>query len=150
MDGRGTEPKPAEGIAWLRKAADGGSVIGQRMLGWALYHGLGVSKDRVEAIDWWRKSAAAGDVPSLHHLGRGLLETGVSGAGREAVGDLEAAAKAGYTEAAMLLADMYDRGYWGVAKDPRQARAWYEVAAGQGNTEAKGWLRFQGLSGGKP
>jgi TPR repeat protein len=151
VDGRGTEPNPVEGMAWLRKAANGGSVLGQRSLGWALYHAIGVSKDRAQAIQWWRKSAAAGDVPSLHHLGRGLLETAVPGAEpRDAIGYLETAARAGFTQAAMLLADMYDRGYWGVSKDPRQARTWYELAAEQGNTEAKGWLRFRELSGGKP
>lgn len=38
----------------------------------------------------------------------------------------------------------------GVATDLRQARTWYEVAAEQGDEEAKGWLRFQGMTGGKP
>jgi len=52
MLGDGTSKDFAEGIKWLRKAADQGHGGAQANLGIALFNGDGVPKDEIEAYAW--------------------------------------------------------------------------------------------------
>jgi TPR repeat protein len=51
----------AEGMRWLRKAADQGNEVAQRNIGMLYLQGLGVPQDRAEAIRWLHKATDNGD-----------------------------------------------------------------------------------------
>src|SRR6185369_10686489 len=50
----------AEGVTWIRKAADQGDVEGQVSLGLMYEEAKGVVKDEAEALKWYRKAADQG------------------------------------------------------------------------------------------
>lgn len=63
--GKGRRQNGAEAIRWTRKAAIGGSVLGQRALGLLYVHGYEtIRKDRVEADRWLTAAAQNGDIDS--------------------------------------------------------------------------------------
>jgi uncharacterized protein len=63
----------AQGVHWLRKAAEQGGSGSQRLLGIAYEQGLGVGRDPVESAKWFEKSAKQGDVISQRMLGLNQL-----------------------------------------------------------------------------
>ncbi len=61
---QGGPPNPsetAEGIDWIKKAADNGVAVADDYLGMLYEHGRGVSADKTQALVWYRKGAAAGE-----------------------------------------------------------------------------------------
>jgi hypothetical protein len=58
-----------EGIKWLRRAADLGSVSAQSHLGYCYFRGYGVTQDFVEGEKLLRQAAAQHDRSAQYHLG---------------------------------------------------------------------------------
>jgi TPR repeat protein len=50
-----------EAVRWYRKSADQGYAKAQYALGFMLYHGYGVQRDRVQANDLFQQAAARGN-----------------------------------------------------------------------------------------
>jgi TPR repeat protein len=120
----------------LLRAARGGFVRAQLMMGQSLENGLLGRRDLREAHDWYELAAQAGSAEgqlamgTAHYLGRGRPKD----AARAAHWYREAA-KAGDVGAAYILASMYEQGD-GVEQDLRLARYWYQRAADGGDDAA--------------
>jgi TPR repeat protein len=69
--GKGVAQDGAEAALWLRKAAEQGSLDGEKALG-ALYRdgaGKKFPRDTAQAVGWYRKAAERGDVEAQGMLG---------------------------------------------------------------------------------
>lgn len=136
VKGQLPDASPARADELLRRAARGGFVRAQVMLGKSLEDGLLGRRDLREAHDWYELAAEAGSAEAqlamgtAHYLGRGRPKDALRAAHwyREA-------AKAGDVGAAYILASMYEQGD-GVDRDLRLARYWYERAAAGGDEAA--------------
>ncbi len=130
------EPSLARAEELLLRAARGGFVLAQIMLGKSLENGLLGRRSLAEAHDWYELAANAGNAEAqlamgtAHYLGRGRPKD----AARAAHWYREAA-KAGDIGAAYILASMYEQGD-GVEQDLRLARYWYQRAADGGDDAA--------------
>lgn len=130
------EPSPARAEELLQRAARGGFVLAQLMLGKSLENGLLGRRDLQQAHDWYERAAESGSAEAqlamgtAHYLGRGRPRD----AARAAHWYREAA-KAGDIGAAYILASMYEQGD-GVERDLRLARYWYQRAADGGDDAA--------------
>lgn len=120
----------------LLRAARGGFVLAQLMLGKSLENGQLGRRDLQQAHDWYELAAESGSAEgqlamgTAHYLGRGRPKDATRAAHwyREA-------AKAGDVGAAYILASMYEQGD-GVERDLRLARYWYQRAAELGDDAA--------------
>jgi len=141
FEGDAPRPDPELARRLLQRAAAGGFVTAQLMLGQQLENGAHGPRDLVAAQRWYEKAAAAGSVDAqvaaatAYYLGRGAPKDPVRAARwyREA-------AKGGDIGAMYLLASMYEQGD-GVEQDLRLARYWYEAAARGGDEAAPGKVR---------
>jgi len=70
MDGLETQRNEADGLAWMRKAADQGYAPAQRQLGAFYEQGRGVPADRAEASKWYALAADKGDEAARNALAR--------------------------------------------------------------------------------
>lgn len=107
------------------------------LLGWALVTAVEVRNEE-EGRHWARKAAADGDPLGQALLGE-LLVYGRAGVEKnEAEGAVwcRKAAEQGDARAQYLLASLFANGI-GMAKDSVQARFWLELAAAQGNPDAR-------------
>jgi len=59
----------AQGIEWLRKAADQGFNFAQHFLGWRYGTGTGIAMDDAQAVIWYHKAAENGYFASQGNLG---------------------------------------------------------------------------------
>jgi hypothetical protein len=59
-----------QGVALVRRAAEGGLVDAQARLGRMYLHGEEVARDPVEAFTWFSKAAQAGDPVAQYELGQ--------------------------------------------------------------------------------
>ena len=139
-------PDPAHCIGWAQRAADAGSPLGMRLVGSAYRRGWGVKQDRALAVSWWQRATAAGDVVSTYWLAQNYIDGEVIPADRrQGLALLMSAADAGLIYAQVDLAHIYEDGSYGVARDRATARKYYQLAAEQGDKEAIGWLKYDGL-----
>ena len=60
-NGLGVDPDPVTAAEWYRKAAEGGSVEGMKLLSFASRTGYGAVKSNAEAFNWMQRAADAGD-----------------------------------------------------------------------------------------
>ena len=67
--GRGVTKNEAEGLKWLRKAADQKYVPAYVSVGYCYEAGRGVAKNEAEAVSWYRKAAEQGDAAGQSNLG---------------------------------------------------------------------------------
>jgi TPR repeat protein len=67
----------AEGLEWLRKAAEGGGEDGEFGLGYLYYSGKVVPKDLTQAANWYRKAADQGNLDAQKALDE-LAKQGVT------------------------------------------------------------------------
>lgn len=137
ITGAGGDPDPAQGAAWLKKAAAAGLVQAQYSLAVFYEHGEIVERSLTEATAWYRKAAEAGwrdaqlNLATQYFLGRGApLDMA------EAARWYERAADQGDEGAQYIIASMYEKGD-GVSRDLARAMHWYRMAADQGDRAAR-------------
>jgi TPR repeat protein len=137
VTGAGGDPDPAQGVAWLKKAAAAGLVQAQYSLAVFYEHGEIVERSLTEATAWYRKAAEGGSrdaqlsLATQYFLGRGApLDM------TEAARWYERAAAQGDEGAQYIIASMYEKGD-GVARDLARAMHWYRMAADQGDRAAR-------------
>ncbi len=133
--GNGYPKDPAQGIAWIRKAAAQDHVDAQQELGYVYATGDGVKQDYVQAAAWFRKAAAAGDAQAQYNLG--LLYAKGQGVAKDyaqAIDWWRKSAVQGNADAQFKLGVVYHTGQ-GVAKDDVIALANATIAARNGDKE---------------
>lgn len=132
----------AEGVKWLRKAADQGHEKAQLALAKCYATGEGVKKDEAEAFKIYRKAADAGSAEALYELhdfynlgwGGGTVDKA------KAAEALRKSAEMGYVEAQRSLGLLSQHAYNGQAIDLAEAVKWYRLAAAQGDSSSKAYL----------
>ena len=77
LRGDGVQQNDAEGLEWLRKAAEGGGEDGEFGLGYLYYNGKVVPKDLTQAANWYRKAADQGNLDAQKALDE-LAKQGVT------------------------------------------------------------------------
>lgn len=124
----------AQGVRWLRKAADSGYPQAMEFMGSMLFEGYGMAKDRAEAARWVARAAERGSASAQMFYGVLLLRgDGVAQNKPEGEQWVERAAQQGFVRAQVQLADLrLSRGI--VDQD---TIAVLERAAGQGDSVAK-------------
>ncbi len=135
---RGDLPQasPQRGVELLNRAARGGFVTAQLLLGRTLENGEFGPRDLKRAHQWYAVAAESGSVEAqvamgtAHYLGRGLPQDP-----QRAAHWFREASKAGDVGAMYLLASMYEQGD-GVEPDLRLARYWYGLAGQAGDPAA--------------
>jgi hypothetical protein len=133
MMGIGAARNQAEGIRWLRKAADQGDVRAQMQLGSSYARGDGIDKDLSQAEKWLRRAADQGDVTSHFQLATIYYAQRRFG---EAAHAVRYAADRDMPEAQVFLATLYRQGQ-GVSVSPQESTRWLRRAANQGNADAQ-------------
>ena len=140
-------PGLAEGVKWLRQAAEQGDSEARFILGQAYITGGGVKSDLAEAVKWFRLAAEQGHAEAQCGLGdvyRGCYPWGaVEENLAEAVKRCLLAAEQGQAEAQYNLALFYDfacemGGHF--EEDLPEAARWYRLADVQGHAEAQSSL----------
>lgn len=142
LRGAGVPKDPAEGLKWIRKAAESGYDTAEYELGSMYAQGLSVPKDAKIAAEWYRKAADQGQRGAQYAIGW-LYEhgEGVAKDDQLAFAWYRKAAEQGYPLAEYLVGQMYSEGR-GVTKDDKAAAEWFRKGAEQGNALAEsnlGW-----------
>jgi TPR repeat protein len=115
LTGDGVHKDDAEGVKWLKKAADQDNPVAERFLAEMYFKGRGVPADNAEAARWLRMAAEQGDAQSQHNLA--VLYIQGLAAGQVGMGAL------------------YENGD-GVPPDPVEAVNWYRLAVAQNDASA--------------
>ena len=127
------QSKPADALAYYRKAAEQGVASAQGRLGWLIMKSGGDAK---EAAQWLNKAAEQGDAAAQNNLGV-LYELG-QGVDKDpvrAANWYQKAAEQGDAAAQNNIGVMYRDGA-GVSQNMDQAIAWFRRSAQQGYTKA--------------
>jgi len=137
----------AEGVKWLRAAADQGHHAAQLNVGTLYANGIGVPKDFVEASKWYQRSADQGDAGGQVSLGY-LYEHGLGTVQNfaQALFWYRKAADQNNVVAQYDLATMYEKGE-GVPKDETEALRLIRIAAEKGFAPAQINLALRYFSG---
>jgi TPR repeat protein len=120
----------AEAATFIRRAAEQGKPVAEKMLANLYFSGRGIPKSEDEAVRWIQRSADHGDSASMLSVGR-HYEFGMYGSPKDqtqAAAWIRKAAEKGNSEAQLNLARRYKDGE-GVPKDYAQAESWYLKAA---------------------
>jgi TPR repeat protein len=128
------EGSAAEGVKWLRTAAEAGEAEALHLLGLAYFRGQGTEKDLARASQLQRQAAKRGVVDAQFELSL-LLAQGIGGK-RDLRGARrweEKAAQAGHARACLNLGARLASGK---KPDFVAASRWYERAAAGGSAEA--------------
>jgi len=139
--GHGVPKDDVEAVKWCRLAAAQGRAAAQLELGYLLAVGRGAPKDEVEALRWFTAASGQGNVRANNWVAY-YTETAKGGLARD---EVEAArlyrisADKGDAFAQAKLGIMYAEGR-GVGRDAAEARRWLNLAAAQGDEEARDWL----------
>ncbi|MBD8546752.1 tetratricopeptide repeat protein [Sphingomonas sp. CFBP 8760] len=127
-----------EALTWFRKAfqklpyEDGGDEAAL-FVGKLYLQGLGEKSNTKEGVKWLKKAANAGFNPILH---------------TPIFDPRQPARNTAIGEACVILGNVYRSGFEGIAKDPDQARDWYERAYAVGHIAAAqvlGDLYYKGV-----
>jgi TPR repeat protein len=135
---RGVARDFAEARKWFEKAAGQGHADSMSYLGQSYYLGRGTAIDYMLAMDWYEKAARAGNSSALFNLSNLCTATVLDGFQVRSCN--EKAAGLGSVNAMYDLGVLYEEGK-GVARDPDQARNWYQKAADAGSESAKTKLK---------
>jgi TPR repeat protein len=114
------------GLEWATKAARGGDMQAQRLLGSAFGKGIGQKKDEIEAMRWWGLAADQGCADSMHAMGL-ILQVGRGGVPQNLQRSFELfldAAKVGHRQAIAKVGMCFYRGD-GVDENLTEARKWF-------------------------
>ena len=116
-------------LSWFRLAAEQKDARALYWLGRFSELGLGgVPQDNLQALDFYKKSGEGGYPDGLAAVGRLYASgKGVTADGREAIRWLQRGVAAGSPMAYLGLANVYEFGRGGVARNPALAHAWYQV-----------------------
>jgi localization factor PodJL len=125
-----------DGVALLRRAADGGLAMAQYRMAKLYERGEGVPSDLTIARQWTERAAASGNRRAMHDLGvyfaRGEGAPLDEGA---AFRWFRQAAELGVADSQYNLGVLYQQGR-GVGASPSEALFWFSVAARQGDGDA--------------
>lgn len=128
---------PGLGATWIRKAAEGGHIAAQDLLGDLFFSGEGVPQNDLEAAAWHRRAADQGYAEAQESMGE-AYENGWG------VGQDHVAAFAWYRKAAEngRLAAQERVGLWyllgvGAIKNAALAYKWSRLAAEEGRPQAQ-------------
>jgi len=136
MAGRGMPPSADKAFEYCKRSAELGYEKAQYELA-ALYAlGRGTEIDEDEAIKWGRKAIAQGNSKAKYSIGRLLLIRQDPEHKDEAVNLLQKASAAGIAEAAVLLAEGYTQGLYGLPQNNELARSLLIPHADAGSKEA--------------
>lgn len=137
LTGRAVTRSPEDGLKWLRMAAEKSYPKAEGLLGWALIT-VAEIRNEEEGRRWVRKAATDGDPLGQALLGELLVlaRAGVEKNETEGAAWVRKAAEQGDARARYELGRLLANGI-GMAKDPAQARFWLELAATQGNPDAR-------------
>ena len=127
----------SEALKWYRRAAEQGLVQAQRLLGNIYMGHSGVPKDYAEAARWYQKAADQGDALSQDTLGfMFFYGDGVEQDYAYAMELFRHPAEKGYKGGEYGLGVGYENGQ-GVPQDYVLAHMWLNLAAAQGDDDAK-------------
>ena len=132
--------EPASAVEEIRRAARGGDVGAQALLGQVFLEGRGVAVDEAEGFHWHAVAASAGNVESMNMVGR-CHELGRGTAVDEVLAAVwyRKAANAGLDWGIYNYANMLATGR-GVARDRPQAFALYQRAAAMGHAKSMNFV----------
>ncbi|HEY6598273.1 MAG TPA: tetratricopeptide repeat protein, partial [Pseudomonadales bacterium] len=131
LDGAYGEENIESGKALLMQAADLGNPNALMWLGHMHTEGTQLPKDPALAQDYFKRAALTGDTRARLHYARYLLaETTTAEFDPQAKTWLVEDAKAGESEAMLLLGNLYAKGV-GVSQSYRQALTWFKSAVKQ-------------------
>jgi hypothetical protein len=152
QDGNGLTHDDGLAARWYLKAAEQGNASAQNSLGTMYRMGSGVEQDKAEAVNWYRKAArqqyaaAMFNLATAYYNGDGvgiddvfalawflLAQKNGSQAANDAVTRMTAElTPSQVAEAYVKLADMRTKG-GDIARDDKEAAAWYGKAADMGD-----------------
>jgi TPR repeat protein len=136
LTGDGVPKDNAEGVKWLRKAADQDNPVAERYLAEMYFKGRGVPADNAEAAKWLRLAAEQGDAQSEYNLA--VLYTqglGVPRNVKDALNWMHKSAEQGLAAGQVGMGVLYENGD-GVPEDPVEAVKWYRMAVEQNDPGA--------------
>jgi Sel1 repeat len=133
----------SEAEAWARGRAEGGDADAQFLMGYLVFGG---HVDFRGACDWFQKAAAQNHAEALFQLSRIDQSEDRWNWGPPRTEQmrtyLRRAADLGSVDARTALARFLADGRGGFPKDEREAKSWYEKAAGAGDVEAQSGLSW--------
>ena len=138
----------AEGIDWIRKAAQQRFAPAEHQLGQIHEFGFGVPQDDRAALEWYRKAADAGSPAGQRAVGEFYLKgRAVAVDAAEAARWFRRAADGDDLRAQYQLGQMYFDGT-GMPRDYESAYVWFTLAAGQTPLEdnRKGLLELRNIA----
>lgn len=145
LEGKGVEPDPLLGVAFLEQAAQAGHAPALLGLGVAYLRGVGVEQDMKTAREWLQRAAEAGLDTAMLYLGQSYRPPFAE------PGDPEAARRwfdeAREAGAADALAHLGFLAAEGAEPDPDAARRYFEQGAEAGSALAQAKLGHMYLTG---
>lgn len=130
----------AEGMRWIRAAAEADDIDMINALGFRYWEGVGIAKDQAEAIRWYRRGAELGSTAAMTFLGLCYANgVGVPRDDQEAVSWFRKSAEGGDPAGMVALGLAYQLGQ-GVTADEDAAARWFRSAAE--DNDARGMLSF--------
>jgi uncharacterized protein len=103
------------------------NTLWQHNVGARYATGEGVAKNEKKAVKWYRRAARRGDPESQYDLGLMILYgDGTPPNPKAAIFWLESAAELGHMDAAVILAEYFEKGLCGIPKDLDRARRWQQ------------------------
>ena len=136
--GHGVETDELAAFEWYSRAASQGYQPARVNLGLMYADGLGISQDETVAVELYRQAADQGYAPAQFNLGW-MYATG-RGVEKDELAAFELyrqAADQGYAPAQFNLGWMYATGRGGVTQNTVTAHMWLNLAAAQGDAEAR-------------
>lgn len=132
---RGYAKDDVNALAWFKLAADQNNAAAMGWIGSFTENARGgIAQDYLVALDWFKKAGERGNVASVTAAGRMYaLGRGVSPDGAEALRWLRRAAAVNHYEAFHWIANVYEFGRGGIAKNPVLAYAWYGAVPSNAN-----------------
>ena len=131
--GIGTEADSAQGIDYIRQAAEAGNSRAMISMGRMYAVGEGLTRDTVEAVRWYERAAAAGSVQAMMQLaGSYLTGNAAPKDAKRAAALYQQAVDQGNVDALCHLGLCYEQGE-GVVLNSRRAYNLYLQAADRGS-----------------